>query len=170
MWTGKYYLAFWDEKAGIKSDLVFASQMDGQWMVEHHGLPGVFRADRVAATLSTIEQFNVPPTKYGAINFAKPDGTVLKIGEFPLEEDYQPYDCSPHTVMMLGMTYMYHGRRDFGLELVRRFFHNVVCEGGTTWDQPNIIRGNTGKAQLWRRLLHEHDALVAAGGHRGQEL
>ncbi len=114
-------------------------------MAEHHGLPGVFRLDRVAAALKTIERFNVPQTKYGAINFAKPDGPVLKIGEFPLEEDYQPYDCSPHTVMMLGMTYMYHGRRDFGLELVRRFFHNVVCEAGTTWDQPNILRGNTGK-------------------------
>ena len=71
-------------------------------------------------TLATIEQFNVPPTKYGAIDFAKPDGTLLKIGEFPLEENYQPYDFFPPQVMMLGMTYMYHGRKEFGLELVRR--------------------------------------------------
>ena len=53
-------------------------------MAEHHGLPGVFPPERIAPTLATIEQFNVPPTKYGAIDFAKPDGTLLKIGEFPL--------------------------------------------------------------------------------------
>ena len=114
-------------------------------MVEHHGLPGVFRPDRVATTLATIEQFNVPPTKYGAIDFAKPDGTVLKIGEFPLEENYQPYDFFPPAVMMLGMTYMYNGRKELGLELARRCMNNIVCEQGSTWDQPNIVRGNTGK-------------------------
>ena len=54
--------------------------------------------------------------------------------------------------MMLGMTYMYHGRRDFGLELVRRCLRNFR-DNGTVWDQPNIIRGNTGKTQLRRRLL-----------------
>ena len=45
MWTGNYYLAFADEKTGIKSDLIFSCQLDGQWMAEHHGLPGVFRPD-----------------------------------------------------------------------------------------------------------------------------
>ena len=46
---------------------------------------------------------------------------------------------------MLGMTYMYNGRKDFGLELVRRCMSNIVCEQCTTWDMPNIIRGDTGK-------------------------
>ena len=145
MWTGKYYLAFWDQNAGIKSDLIFSCQLDGQWMTEHHGLAGVFRPDRVATTLATIEKFNVPQTKYGAIDFAKPDGTVLKLGEFPLEENYQPYDYFPPAVEILGMNYMYHGRNELGLELVRRCTSNIVCEECSTWDQPNLIRGNTGK-------------------------
>ena len=144
MWTGNYYLAFADEKTGKKSDLIFSCQLDGQWMAEHHGLPGVFRPERIDPTLATIERFNVPPTHYGAIDFAKPDGTLLKIGEFPLEENYQPYDFFPPEVMMLGMTYMYHGRKDFGLELVRRCLGNFR-DNGTVWDQPNIIRGDTGK-------------------------
>ena len=144
MWTGKYYLAFADEKSGKKSDLIFSCQLGGQWMARHHGLSGVFPPDRVASTLATISQFNVPPTKYGAIDFARPDGTLLKVGEFPLEEDYQPYDFFPPEVMILGMTYMYHGQKDFGLELIRRCLSNFR-ENGTVWDQPNIIRGDTGK-------------------------
>ena len=145
MWNGKCYLNFWDEKAGIKSDLIFSCQLDGQWMTVHHGLPGVFRPDRVAATLATIEKFNVPPTKYGAINFVKADGTVLKIGEFPLEENYQPYDYFPPAVEMLSMNYMYNGRRELGLELTRRCISNIVCQECSTWEQPNLVRGNTGK-------------------------
>ncbi len=143
-WTGSYYLNFLDEKAGKRSDLIFSCQLDGQWMAEHHGLPGVFRPDRVAATLQTIEKYNVPPTRYGAIDFAKPDGTLLRPGEFPLEENYMPHDFFPPELMMLAMTYMYHGRKDFGLELTRRCLGNIVCEQGTTWDMPNIIRGDTG--------------------------
>ena len=56
MWTGKYYLAFADEKTGKKSDLIFSCQLDGQWMAEHHGLPCVFR--RRSTGLATIERFD----------------------------------------------------------------------------------------------------------------
>ena len=47
--------------------------------------------------------------------------------------------------MMLGMTYMYNGQKELGLELTRRCLNNIVCEQGTTWDMPNIILGDTGK-------------------------
>ena len=78
-----------------KSDLIFACQLDGQWMVEHHGLPGVFPLNRVATTLATIEQFNIPPTKYGAIDFAKPDGTLLKPGDFRSRRTTSPMISFP---------------------------------------------------------------------------
>jgi uncharacterized protein (DUF608 family) len=39
---------------------------------------------------------------------------------------------------------MYNGQKDLGLELTRRCLYNF-CENGTVWDQPNIIRGDTGK-------------------------
>jgi uncharacterized protein (DUF608 family) len=144
MWNGSYYLAFWDQKNQKKSDLLFSCQLDGQWMTEQHGLPDVFRSDRVATTLETIKRLSVPPTKFGAVDFVKPDGTMLRQHEFPLAEDYRPYDFFPPELMMLGMTYMYNGQKEFGLELTRRCMANIVCQTCVTWDQPNIICGDTG--------------------------
>ena len=40
---------------------------------------------------------------------------------------------------------MYNGQKELGLELTRRCMSNIVCEQGTTWDMPYIIRGDTGK-------------------------
>lgn len=39
------------------------------------------------------------------------------------------------------MTYMYAGEREFGLDLARRCWENLVCRRGYTWDLPNIISG-----------------------------
>jgi uncharacterized protein (DUF608 family) len=46
---------------------------------------------------------------------------------------------------MLGMTYMYEGEVEFGLELCRRCWENIVLRNGMCWDQPNIVRGDTGE-------------------------
>ena len=152
MWTGNYYLAFWDEKAGIKSDLIFVANWTASGWSSIMGCPACSGPTASPPTLATIEKFNVPPTKYGAINFAKPDGTVLKIGEFPLEEDYQPYDFFPAAVMMLGMTYMYHGRKDFGLELVRRCYHQRCLRSrarpGTSPTSSAATPGNAASAPI----------------------
>ncbi len=43
---------------------------------------------------------------------------------------------------MLAMTYMYAGERDFGLELARKSWDNLICLQGYTWDMPNIMRGD----------------------------
>ena len=82
---------------------------------------------------------------YGAISFIKPDKTVLRPREFPLAGPYKPYDFFVPEVMMLGMTYMYDGRNELGLELTRRLMHDIVCRQGSTWYMPNIILGDTGK-------------------------
>ncbi|MBI2844847.1 MAG: hypothetical protein HYX78_15750 [Armatimonadetes bacterium] len=145
MWNGSYYLNFWDQDTGKKSDHVFGYQLDGEWMARFHGLPGVFRNDRVKTTLETIKQINVAATKYGAINLANSDGTVLKPGDFPMSGDYEPYHFFSAELLMLAMTYMYEGQRDFGLELARRSMSNIICEQGMAWDMAIIIAGDTGK-------------------------
>ena len=43
---------------------------------------------------------------------------------------------------MLAMTYIYQGEREFGLELGRRCWHNLVCRQGCTWDMIVILRGD----------------------------
>jgi uncharacterized protein (DUF608 family) len=92
--------------------------------------------DRVLATLDTITRCNVAVTKYGAVNYANPDGTPAVV------KGYGTYSYFPPEALMLSMNYMYEGRRAFGLELARRVWHNLVCLQGYTWDLPNIMRGD----------------------------
>jgi uncharacterized protein (DUF608 family) len=47
-------------------------------------------------------------------------------------------------VCMLAATYMYHGRREVGLELARNCVHGIV-KFGHTWTQPNLVNGATGE-------------------------
>jgi uncharacterized protein (DUF608 family) len=145
MWNGVSYLNFWDEDAGLKCDHVFACQLDGDWMAKSHGLAPVFRPDRAATVLDTVRRFNVALTRYGATDMAHADGTPLAPGEWPIRGFYQPDSIFVPEVFMLGMTYMYAGDVDFGLELARRILHGIVCEQGEIWDQPNMIQGNSGE-------------------------
>ena len=138
MWADSYYLAYNEPQTGKKSDDVFAYQLDGEWMARFHGLKGVFRSDRVKTTLATIKRTCVPLTAYGAVDFARPDGSLsANVG-------YGPYAFFTPELFMLGMTYMYAGERDFGLELIRRCMHDITINALTCWNQPNLIRGDTG--------------------------
>lgn len=42
---------------------------------------------------------------------------------------------------MLAMNYMYEGQREFGLELARKVWNNIICTQGYTWDMPNLVDG-----------------------------
>jgi uncharacterized protein (DUF608 family) len=139
LWTGKYYLAFYDPESGQKSDLVFAAQLDGEWIAHFHGLPGLFPPDHVGTTLKTIERLNVTPTPYGVVNLVHPDGSLdAHVG-------YGPYGMFVPEVYMFAMTLMYCGQREKGLELARRCVHNQVIGHRYTWTAPNVIRGDTGE-------------------------
>jgi uncharacterized protein (DUF608 family) len=136
LWTGSYYLNFLDPDTGRKSDLVFGYQLDGEWITDHHGLPSPLPVKNVETVLETVKRCNVAVTKYGAVNYAKPDGTPAKVG------GYGTYSYFPPEALMLAMTYMYNGQREFGIELARKVWHNITCLQGYTWDQPNIMRGD----------------------------
>jgi uncharacterized protein (DUF608 family) len=136
LWTGSYYLNYFEPETGRKSDLVFGYQMDGQWITEHHGLASALPQERVQATLATIKRCNIAVTKYGAVNYANKDGTPAQI------QGYGTYSYFPPEALMLAMTFMYEGQKEFGLELARKVWHNLVCLQGYTWDMPNIMRGD----------------------------
>ncbi len=137
MWNGSYYLAYYEPKIGRKSDNVFAYQLDGEWMARFHGLDGVFRPDRVKTTLDTIARTCARLTRYGATNFARPDGSLAEgVG-------YGPNTFFVPELYMLAMTYMYEGQSEMGLELARRSVQALV-DSGSEWNQPNIMRGDNG--------------------------
>ena len=136
LWADGYYLNYFEPETGRKSDLVFGYQLDGEWIIDHHALPAGLPRARVEATLETIKRCNVVLTRYGAVNYANPDGTAAQV------KGYGTYSFFPPEALMLAMTYMYAGQREFGLELARKVWHNLICLQGYTWDMPNIMRGD----------------------------
>jgi non-lysosomal glucosylceramidase len=137
LWTGQYYLAYYEPESGKKSELVFGYQLDGDWMCHYHGLPRVFRPDRAQTTLETIKRVNVPLSKYGVASFARPDGAQDASNNF--------YGVYTSQVPMVAGLYMYQGQRDVGLEMVQRSLHNLVIRLRKTWDMPVHLRADTGE-------------------------
>jgi uncharacterized protein (DUF608 family) len=131
-----YYLNFFEPISGTKSEFVFGYQLDGEWIIDHHGLSSPLPAERVRTVLETIKRTNIALSRSAAVNYANPDGTVADPG------GYGTYSYFPPEPMMLAMNYMYEGQKDFGLELLRRCLENIVCKWGYTWDAPNIMRGD----------------------------
>jgi len=105
-------------------------------VADFHGLPGVFRKDRVDKTLATIKRTNIALSKSGAVNYAHANGSPAKVG------GYGTYSYFPPEVLMLAMNYMYEGQRAFGIDLARRCWENITCKWRYTWDMPNIMRGD----------------------------
>ena len=133
MWTGRYYLTLWDEKAGKKSDLIFAYQLDGEWMaalprparrLPARSRPHHARDDRASATCRRAP--------YGAMQLRQAGRDGAPAARVPAGVGYHPYDFFLPEVMMLGMTYMYDGQNELGLELTRRSMDNIVCKQGST--------------------------------------
>jgi non-lysosomal glucosylceramidase len=138
MWAGEYYLAYNEPKTGKRSDNVFAYQLDGEWMARFHGLQNVFSRSRVEAALKAIRRACVQRWAYGAVNLARPDGSMAEgVG-------YGPNAYFVPELYMLAMTYLYAGEREFGLELARRTVYSLNQGNLLTWNQPNLMRADTG--------------------------
>ncbi|MGD2156608.1 MAG: GH116 family glycosyl hydrolase, partial [Anaerolineales bacterium] len=143
LWAGSYYLNFYDEETGKKSDDVMGYQLDGEWAAKYHGLPGVFKPDRVKTTLETIQRCNIGLTpSVGAANFTRPDGSPLSADSKVVA--YGLYAMFPPELLVLAMTYIYAGEREFGLELAHRHWETLCLNQRHIWDLPNIVRGDTG--------------------------
>ncbi len=139
LWAGDYYLNYWEPETGKISDLVFANQLDGEWVARQEDLPNIFPPDRTAKTLDTILRCNIAVTKYGAANYANPNGSpAVGVG------GYGTYAYFPPEALMLAMTYIYNGEKEIGLDLAHKVWYSIVCQKGNTWDQPNIVLGDSG--------------------------
>ncbi|MCH2130541.1 MAG: hypothetical protein MK179_15470 [Pirellulaceae bacterium] len=160
LWTeeaGGYYLNFWEPETNRKSEDVMGYQLDGQWAAIYHGLPGVFKQDRVKKALATIKRCNVALTPdVGAANFCRPDGSPLSKKQIDIQETiadvteadvahYGTYAMFTAEVVILGMTYMQAGEPEFGLDLIRKHWETLMCRSGHPWDYPNLVNGHTGE-------------------------
>jgi len=123
------YLLYYHEKLGKRDDTIMSNQFDGEWNNDFHGLPGIHRKDRIDRALHTIGESCRAP--YGAVSFAR-------------AKDLKPlitYGIFPPEIMMLAFTYLYEGRRETGLEVLRDCLHNLFIKHGHTWDLPNTVSG-----------------------------
>ena len=145
LWTGKYYLFYNELESGKKSDIMMGCQLDGEWIARLHGLPGAFPPERVQTTLATVAKGNADPQQcpYGMRVFANADGSKIQ-GDFG---GYLGKDASTYSAegLMLGMTYLYNGQKDFGEDVIRRTLAYVMVHNGFTWDFPLSWQVDTGK-------------------------
>jgi uncharacterized protein (DUF608 family) len=142
MWTGTHYLLYKEPETGRSSDLVMGYALDGEWMARQHGLPGVFRPDRVATTLETIARTCF--TDHGALIWASPRGGPPSAQEMNPSYFTSAGIHAPST-LMLAMTYCHGGRVEQGLEIARRVMHAMCCTNRSTWDSFIFLSGETGK-------------------------
>lgn len=140
MWTGEYYLMYNDPPTGKKSDTIMANQIDGDWANAFHGLPNIFRADRLQKALATFKRTCLNDV-CGAVSFADADGTPQVTQANP-ESGQGIYVAE---VMILGMMYLYAADPETGLEIVRRLMSGLVCRNFHGFDLPNAIRCDTGQ-------------------------
>jgi uncharacterized protein (DUF608 family) len=140
LWAGEYYLMYYDPETGKKSDTIMANQIDGDWANAFHGLPNIFRADRLQKALATFKRTCLNEV-CGAVSFAYADGTQ-QITQAGPESGQGIYVAE---VMILGMMYLYAGDRETGLEIVHRLMSNLVCRNDHGFDMPNSIRCDTGQ-------------------------
>ncbi|MHB9034191.1 MAG: GH116 family glycosyl hydrolase [Anaerolineae bacterium] len=144
LWTGSYYLNFYELETGKRSDAVMAYQLDGEWTARYHGLPGVFDEQRAKTALATIRRLNGALTpQVGVPNFCQPDGRPLGAGEKVAH--YGAYTFFVPELTLLAMTAIQLGERAWGLEIARRMFADLCLVQGHTWDLPNMMRGDDGK-------------------------
>jgi len=143
LWADTHYLLYHEFQSGKKSDVLMGCQLDGQWLAQFHGLPGVFRPDRVKTTLETISKANADPQRcpYGMRVFANADGSKAK-GSFSYWGDAGTFSSEG---FMLGMTYLYNGQRDEGEDVIRRTLAYVMIRNGYTWDFPLVWEVDSGK-------------------------
>jgi uncharacterized protein (DUF608 family) len=142
LWAGSYYFNYLDDQTGQKSDAVMAYQMDGEWAARLHGVESVFREDRIPVVLNTIREKCTCEVICGALSFASPEGKPLssdnKVAEYGATAMFLP------EIMILAMTYMYHGDPEYGTGMLHKTLEKMVCEHGHPWDLPNMILGTTG--------------------------
>lgn len=137
-WEGRYYLLFNELETGKKSRVVLAHQLDGEWMARFHGLPGVFRPDRVATTLETLKRTSLAKTEHGAAVFSLPEddsGDGWDPGYWAMRGAHPP------GTFVLAMQYIYSGQKGFGIDLARRMVKDILRRGWI-WDWAVVVDGS----------------------------
>jgi hypothetical protein len=114
--------------------------------------------------LETIRRLNAAITPYGAADLVALDGRQSEGVGFGAVTFFVS------EMSILVSTCLYAGEREFGLELARRMQVALNQRWGCTWDQPNVLRGDTGEKTLGSQLLQSMFLWIVPAAAMGQDL
>lgn len=146
LWNGRYYRLWSDPPHGRASEVLLANHLMGEWCARVLGLSDLFPKEHVARSLDSVEALNMGATSYGLTSGVTPEG--------------QPFDTKVHPSGDFGMnifvgenlcaamTFLYHGRRDTGLEIARRLYDTLAVKTRAPWNQRCLLHGTSG-LPLW---------------------
>src|SRR5271157_891245 len=135
-WRGDNYYLYIDPDKNKKSQVIFAYQLDGEWIARMHRIDPVLPIENIKATLATLQRTNI--NSRGACVFNKNDDKEFGVGYWGETGMHVP------GTLMLAMLYIYYDEPEFGMELARRAVHDIAIETGSTWDSPILISCTTG--------------------------
>jgi uncharacterized protein (DUF608 family) len=144
-WLGEYYARYFDPDTGERSEDIFSAQLDGEWLARMHGFESVFRPERIATTLETIKRTCVAGTELGTLLYTCARGAAVRASKDGKMPSYRATETMMQAVVGLGLTYMYSGQVEFGLEMMRRTLRNNICEQGLSWYGLNTFDAISGK-------------------------
>jgi uncharacterized protein (DUF608 family) len=133
LWRGDHYLVYNDTQTGKVLDAFFTPILNGQYFARYSGVPPVFPSENVSKILTGMEEkvcriskLGMPPT------YASPDGSAwTENGTGYLTGRYI---YTNFQVIWIAITAIYEGRREFGLDLLRRNLELSYLKWGYLWD------------------------------------
>jgi len=142
LWTGKYFRLWNNSLSNRKCDVSLANQLMGEWCVKVVGLPSIFSEEHIQSALDTIERLNMKATEYGLVNGVTPEGKPF-ISYPGIESDFSRQIFVGEN-LCAAVTYLYHNRKDVGLEIARRIYEAVAIKSLSTWNQNCLISAESG--------------------------
>ena len=137
-----------------------------QWCVRIAGLPDVLPQDRIGSALDTVERLNMRATAYGLINGVTPEGK-------PFDTQLNPSGDHARNIFVgenlcAAMTFVYHNRRDVGLEIARRLYETLAVEDSFPLEPALPAEWGNRPTPMGRRLLLQPRHLGASDGAGGR--
>ena len=134
---GAEFLADVNAGAGEKCDIILSHQLDGEWIADLNGVPGVFQKDHVDTTLDTIYRINKPLTTAGVLVVAGADGKM----ETKFGGRMGGLHTMPASAFITAMNFIYEGKTNEGLDIAKECLGEMVLRQGMYWDMPNVLMG-----------------------------
>jgi uncharacterized protein (DUF608 family) len=172
LWTGQYYRLWYDPEntsgEGTHNDVSLGNQLMGQWCVKIAGLSDVLPVDQITTALNSIEQLNMAATAHGLVNGVTPDGHRYFSKANAHADQHVGIDTDNDHAMHVfvgenlcaAMTFIYHDRRDTGLEISKRIYEAIALTTCSPWNQRCIISAET-RLPIWGDDYYSNMAIWA---------